>query len=159
MGSGFIIREVGDEVAGAGGNVAAVGLQRGNDRCVPRSVKIKTARRTYAGADFARILQTVCPAYVVIYGHLSHPASGSASCIKSWVFPRRGTVFLGVAFFFFLFFLRACRKIWKQTFWPLSNGSSLPAIPEQVLLLKLFPADLPPPPASLRGTLNPAVCG
>lgn len=101
MGSGFIIREVGDEVAGAGGNVAAVGLQRGNDRCVPRSVKIKTARRTYAGADFARILQTVCPAYVVIYGHLSHPASGSASCIKSWVFPRRGTVFLGVAFFFF----------------------------------------------------------
>lgn len=87
-----------------------MGLQRGNDRCVPRSVQIKTARRTYPGADFARILQTVCPAYVVIYGHLSHPTSGSASCIKSWVFPRRGTVFLGVAFFFFSFLLESMQK-------------------------------------------------
>lgn len=97
MGSGFRIREVGSEVAGMDGNLATVGLGRGNDRRVPRSV-IRTVGKTYPGL----ILQgsaNVRPACAVIYGHLSHPTPGVASCIKSWVFPRWAIVFLGVAFF------------------------------------------------------------
>lgn len=48
MGSGFRIREVGNEVAGMDGNPAAGGLGRGNDRRVPRSVII-TVGKTYPG--------------------------------------------------------------------------------------------------------------
>lgn len=48
MGSGFRIREVGSEVAGMDGNLATVGLGRGNDRRVPRSV-IRTVGKTYPG--------------------------------------------------------------------------------------------------------------
>lgn len=71
--------------------------ESGNDRRAARSVIIRV-REDIPWADFERIPETICPACVVIYVHLSHPSPSGLVTFNFWVFSRWGIVFLGVAF-------------------------------------------------------------